>query len=1009
MVKADYNRDYYADLDLPQNADVNEVKKQFRKLALKYHPDRNPGREAEVNAKFQTIQAAHEILTSPEQRSKYDAQRSRRFPGASNVKGNPWADAGKNFPPPPQRNRPNASSASSRPAGTASSADRYAKFPNHPPPMPPRPTEDPQSRAEAFVSMRPKPKHRAPTAPHPGVHTGSSSSGASTRTRPPDTRQTAYTASQQKKAEASFGNRTGRSSRSGFVPGSTMGDEPPVASSNYSSSRRHTSLFDEAAAPPPVPPRERADYGAASGADDGFPPNLDPRSSPYQTRSGERLDPFEGGTSVNRAKSTRESHRRAQDDPDHFTTPNRQRSFSVSDEPEGTKYPATEPRQANISRKATANTGNIPDSARVSRFGDHFSSSNAGPGMPAASSAGYGYHDGSAPPTTSGAAADGSHGSRAFRDNSGPHPNVYDVADPTTHPSSFPFEAPPARPMPAASATVSIDRHSHSVWNGGSKRLSSGGRSMCAYSDLNVFEQKQFDLLDKLVRKEPMHKGETGSARGSQSKETGHPPESLSHLNTASRYHRYKETDKFNNYSFPQNPKTGVHADAAEPSSFARNSAESINTRFVPDEHTNVNWQFNAGGDFSPSTNGAGSRRAQSGSRLGRRSPTKGRSRMAGMAAGATAATAAGMAAAGAFRNVGSGSEGSSEDEGVTSPTRTEKRPSPQQDQSGFDADIWSDKIGSEHFVPVPPSRGSGSPSRPPMRPPKRRPTVRMTKGGSAGLVEEEDITSGEDRAGGVAVDGMDSSNAMDIDTPMGEPTAVPQAAAANGVRGVPVEPSRPEWRAGDANGFATTAPPTAVPASDAPVVKPRFNVSNAAGSEDTDELRAGFDDLKKVEPIAQRAAGLNSFDDLKTHLPFESRASVNPPIEKTKGTQETSINFPKPPVPPRAPAPLAISGLKPSGSAWEAHVHEFEIYLREWDNFNSKFVDHVLARQNQLNKAKQKNGLSLLYTLNVKSTQEYASWLEQDQLVHEKWTAYHNEHLKRVREFMAHQEKMKE
>lgn len=34
MVKADYTRDYYADLDLPQTADVNEVKKQFRKLGM---------------------------------------------------------------------------------------------------------------------------------------------------------------------------------------------------------------------------------------------------------------------------------------------------------------------------------------------------------------------------------------------------------------------------------------------------------------------------------------------------------------------------------------------------------------------------------------------------------------------------------------------------------------------------------------------------------------------------------------------------------------------------------------------------------------------------------------------------------------------------------------------------------------------------------------------------------------------------------------------------------------
>ena len=45
--------------------------------ALKYHPDRNPGREAEFNAKFQAIQAANEILSDPQQRLKYDTDRLR--------------------------------------------------------------------------------------------------------------------------------------------------------------------------------------------------------------------------------------------------------------------------------------------------------------------------------------------------------------------------------------------------------------------------------------------------------------------------------------------------------------------------------------------------------------------------------------------------------------------------------------------------------------------------------------------------------------------------------------------------------------------------------------------------------------------------------------------------------------------------------------------------------------------------------------------------------------------
>lgn len=45
--------------------------------ALKYHPDRNPGRELEFNSKFQAIQCANEVLTDTAQRAKYDADRIR--------------------------------------------------------------------------------------------------------------------------------------------------------------------------------------------------------------------------------------------------------------------------------------------------------------------------------------------------------------------------------------------------------------------------------------------------------------------------------------------------------------------------------------------------------------------------------------------------------------------------------------------------------------------------------------------------------------------------------------------------------------------------------------------------------------------------------------------------------------------------------------------------------------------------------------------------------------------
>ncbi|KAF3934255.1 hypothetical protein ABW19_dt0207984 [Dactylella cylindrospora] len=78
MPREDATVDHYAALEVQVTATSDEIKKQFRKLALKYHPDRNPGREVEFNAKFQQIQAAHELLTDPTRRKVYDRSRLYR-------------------------------------------------------------------------------------------------------------------------------------------------------------------------------------------------------------------------------------------------------------------------------------------------------------------------------------------------------------------------------------------------------------------------------------------------------------------------------------------------------------------------------------------------------------------------------------------------------------------------------------------------------------------------------------------------------------------------------------------------------------------------------------------------------------------------------------------------------------------------------------------------------------------------------------------------------------------
>ena len=64
-------RDYYALLGVNKNASADDIKKAYRRLARKYHPDLNPG-DKTAEAKFKEITEANEVLSDPEKRSQYD-------------------------------------------------------------------------------------------------------------------------------------------------------------------------------------------------------------------------------------------------------------------------------------------------------------------------------------------------------------------------------------------------------------------------------------------------------------------------------------------------------------------------------------------------------------------------------------------------------------------------------------------------------------------------------------------------------------------------------------------------------------------------------------------------------------------------------------------------------------------------------------------------------------------------------------------------------------------------
>ncbi|KAF4437402.1 hypothetical protein F53441_13036 [Fusarium austroafricanum] len=528
-------RDYYADLELPPTADAAEIRKQYRKLALKYHPDRNPGREQEVNTQFQIIQTAHEILSDPEQKAKHDASRARgRYTGASGVKGNPWSNVSAQYPPPPRRNNAN-------PRTAPSGAQRWQRFSSGVPPTAKQYTasdaESKKNAARAFENMR------------KGASNKSSEQARPTPPPPPP-----RTESARQRAEASFGSR-----KTGFHPRTTVGDEPPVSSSNYSSrpaSERYAQNYGQDApqqGPPPIPrrpsPTAMPDPLSQFRERDS---TADPRqSSPYTSHGGEKTNPFDG-ISINRAKSTRETTRQDQSASENEAF-NRQRSASA---PKGGKTEdvppeAKAPEQPSIPRDP-ADRPKAP--LKKARSG--FKSVPLGPNQQ---------------PTEFPA--------NNKRTDSPGGPSMYD------NPSSPAFTRTTLKSFSKCrghhgSGSSSLGYHCPYDTPIKPRHPSPSGRQDSSHK-LTPFERQQMEFLTQLIdNASPSSPAKKPKLQGRISKTSGM-------LNRANKVNS-------KSFSFPVNDDTFTRT-SPDHHRFARRNTNDINTSFA-DEEDAAGWEFSAGG-----------------------------------------------------------------------------------------------------------------------------------------------------------------------------------------------------------------------------------------------------------------------------------------------------------------------------------------------------------------------------------------------------------------------------
>ncbi len=109
-------RDYYETLGVPRTAAADDIKKAYRRLARKFHPDVSKEKDAE--AKFKQVQEAYEVLKDPEKRAAYDQL------------GSNWK-SGQDFRPPPDfgggfefRGRPGGGAAGAATTASAISSRR---------------------------------------------------------------------------------------------------------------------------------------------------------------------------------------------------------------------------------------------------------------------------------------------------------------------------------------------------------------------------------------------------------------------------------------------------------------------------------------------------------------------------------------------------------------------------------------------------------------------------------------------------------------------------------------------------------------------------------------------------------------------------------------------------------------------------------------------------------------------------------------------------------------------
>ncbi|KAI9674168.1 MAG: hypothetical protein M1817_001986 [Caeruleum heppii] len=1014
MVKADPKRDYYADLELPQGADIIEIKKQFKKLALKYHPDRNPGKELEYISKFQAIQSAQEVLTDPVQRAKYDTDRARQGHGHGYMPSRPGVptrnpyQATSNYPPPPSRTHP-------RPA-YPSGASRYSDVPRYATGK----KEDTSSRTSAHTAWESMNKARRGQPTTAGAAGTAGTAGVRSPPKPPTAFDAGRQASQGSSNAppprsapppgvfpepngASPGMHRAHSTRvpkkAGFAPNTPGGDEPSAQRhSSYFNNQRpsvrpesfraHTTTTNNPSpknVPPPFPARNprpdplsqfKAQFEDAHGSDSSR------LRTPYSTAGGEKT--YFSSATLGRSATVRESQPAPTRERHKSVSPPRSRvhkAAGMAGFRTGPNSPSESP-SGSPPKRTKSDAGIHPDQQPPMRHRSRDARFEAR--VPSDSSGGEQVRSGDDSDSFIDKLA------RDGRDRAGRrkhHNRVYPNFDVNTHtanlhvPDQSPQRGPPRSPKsPHRPVPVSVPGQ------GGDAASARKADGTATYADFELPLTTPFATsADARCENVPFH----------------FPQFTCEEIEKARLWFEWRPSefnaDKRVKSSFTFDIKDDTFTPTKPVTSESRaKSAERVNLRFSPSDW---NGQFSSNGsDYFKAPAPTSNARSES---RGSSSPVRGRPATRPTSAAQSRPTAA-------DGNTSGPPPSQASDQWTAAAT-------PRQVQ--FSAEYWAQSFKGHTWEPPPHPPASpvrplnGKRSDPRLRTSRTRGMSKSTKippvPKPATVSAPLEESGGESNVVNVAererrnASGNAESSAMDIDStpPTREapaegsakrPISISDQPTSSRIPSTfaPVGPNPPNATK-DHTFTAERAPHLAHLGPSGPPVPPR------PGSE-IQQRRASADQklnlshLQKVEPFAPSQSGLKDLKDLSTQLPFQSRASSNPPSTSYDPARLALPRVPVAPVPP----------TKVTQALFEAYLIPFKAYMHEWGIFNDKMLGHFNDRQRDVRQGMSAHWLEIIGEGDRGGYLKYMRGVEEDFTVRQHWDIAWERHRDAMRAF---------